>query len=91
MQRRYIVSGRVQGVFYRASTQKQAQQLGLKGWVRNLSSGQVEAIAQGDEAALTIFEKWLWQGPVAAKVTHVEVYEECVDDCMDFSIRKDGE
>ncbi len=67
----YLVSGRVQGVFYRASARATAQRLGLSGWVRNTAQGKVELIACGDAAALHEFETWLWQGPAQAQVTAV--------------------
>lgn len=70
---RYIVHGRVQGVFYRASTREQALRLGLKGWVRNLEDGCVEALACGPETQLEVFCDWLWQGPAQADVTDVVV------------------
>ncbi len=68
----YLVHGRVQGVSFRASAQSKAQELGLTGWVRNLPDGEVEAVAQGEEAILDSFERWLWQGPEFARVTQVE-------------------
>lgn len=68
---RCLVSGRVQGVYYRASTQRRAQTLGLSGWVRNLSDGNVELVAMGAEHALRALEDWLWQGPPHAQVTGV--------------------
>ena len=67
----YLVSGRVQGVAYRASARDAARRLGLTGWVRNTVQGKVELIACGDAAALEEFEGWLWQGPVQAQVTDV--------------------
>lgn len=80
--RHFIVSGRVQGVFYRASTQHKAQQLNLSGWVRNLADGKVELVAQGDEVSLEELAEWLWQGPDMAVVTQVEA-----SDCNDTSAR----
>ncbi len=68
----YLVHGRVQGVSFRASAQSKAQELGLTGWVRNRPGGEVEAVAQGEEAILDSFERWLWQGPEFALVTQVE-------------------
>ena len=67
----YRVRGRVQGVFYRASTEARARQLGLTGWVRNDENGDVELIACGAMQALQEFEKWLWQGPDNAHVNDV--------------------
>lgn len=67
----FLVSGRVQGVFYRASTVEQARRLGLGGWVRNRSDGKVELLACGEQAALQALEAWLWQGPAQAQVQSV--------------------
>lgn len=69
--RQFIVSGRVQGVGYRAATQARAQQLELAGWVGNLPDGRVEVRARGEYAALEAFEGWLWQGPVATVVEEI--------------------
>ena len=74
--RRYLISGRVQGVFYRASAQRYAQSLALSGWVRNRRDGRVELLACGDEAVLETLEKWLEIGPEYAKVTNIEVTSE---------------
>lgn len=69
------ISGKVQGVWYRASTQTQAQQLGLTGWVRNLPDGRVEVLACGEREALAQLHAWLQRGPERAEVTGVS-YEE---------------
>lgn len=69
--RLFRVSGRVQGVFYRASAREQARRLGLRGWVRNLADGRVEALAGGTPAALERFESWLASGPPRASVSGV--------------------
>lgn len=69
--RRCLVSGLVQGVFYRASTQRKAQELGLTGYARNLSDGRVEVLACGEPAALNALCEWLWEGPPQAAVTAV--------------------
>ena len=66
-----LVSGRVQGVWYRASTRKQANALGITGYARNLASGCVEVMACGDDQALKALQDWLWQGPDYADVSHV--------------------
>ena len=68
---RFLVSGRVQGVFFRASTREQALQLGLAGHAKNLADGRVEVLASGRSDALDALEKWLWQGPPAAAVAAV--------------------
>ena len=70
---RYLISGRVQGVFYRASAQRQASALGLRGWVRNLADGRVELLACGDSTVLNELEKWLEIGPEYAKVSNIEI------------------
>ena len=68
---RFIVSGRVQGVFFRASTREQALALGIAGHAVNLPDGRVEVLAAGDAAAVDALERWLWQGPPAAQVDAV--------------------
>ena len=68
---RFRVSGRVQGVFFRASTRQQALRLGLSGSARNLDDGRVEVIAAGDGQSLESLARWLQEGPPAAKVTEV--------------------
>jgi acylphosphatase len=68
---RFLVSGRVQGVFYRASTREQALALGLRGHAKNLPDGRVEVIASGTDAALDALEQWLWRGPSGARVDDV--------------------
>ena len=68
---RFMISGTVQGVFYRASTQMQAQDLSVAGYARNLPDGRVEVLASGEAGVLDALEQWLWQGPPAAKVTSV--------------------
>jgi acylphosphatase len=67
----FLVSGRVQGVFYRASAREQALVLGLAGHAKNLSDGCVEVLASGSADALEVLERWLWQGPAAAQVEAV--------------------
>lgn len=71
--RHYIVSGRVQGVFFRVSARDQAREIGLQGWVRNLSDGRVEAMACGNQTQLDIFELWLKQGPDMAIVNELKI------------------
>jgi len=68
---RFLVSGRVQGVFFRASTRNEALRLGLNGYARNLTDGRVEVVACGPSETLRELERWLWQGPPAAQVEDV--------------------
>ena len=65
---KFLVRGRVQGVFFRASTRTQAQALGLGGYAKNLADGSVEVLACGTEDALNRLQSWLGQGPPAARV-----------------------
>ncbi|PPU04745.1 acylphosphatase [Xanthomonas arboricola] len=68
---RFIVTGAVQGVWFRASTRERAVALGLHGHARNQPDGSVEVVAAGTDAALDALEAWLWQGPPAARVAAV--------------------
>jgi len=72
---RCIVKGRVQGVFFRATTRKKATELGLHGCVSNLPDGSVEVLAYGEPEPLQALQKWLWQGPPAAQVNEVQCTE----------------
>jgi len=85
----FYVTGQVQGVFYRASTCRKAQKLGLAGWVRNLPDGGVELVACGATDDVKALEKWLWKGPSAASVHDVVVEEIPVDATLDgFQVRR---
>jgi acylphosphatase len=68
-----VVSGRVQGVFFRQATADEARRLGLDGWVRNLPDGRVEAEAEGARASLEALLAFCRRGPPAARVDEVEV------------------
>jgi len=68
-----LVTGKVQGVFYRASAMEQAQRLGLAGFVKNLPDGAVEAVVEGTEAAVEQFVAWCKVGPPAARVEELHV------------------
>jgi acylphosphatase len=70
--RRCFVSGRVQGVYYRASTAGKARELGLGGFARNLPDGRVEVLAVGTAAAVDALVEWLWQGSRMSKVVDVQ-------------------
>ena len=67
------VYGRVQGVFFRASTKEKAETLGIKGWVRNESNGTVLIHATGDKQSMDKFIKWCHQGPLMSHVEKVEM------------------
>jgi len=69
--RRFVVSGKVQGVFFRASTVRIAEQFKLRGFARNLPDGRVEVLALGDAGSLEALAGWLRQGPPLARVTDV--------------------
>lgn len=71
--KRALVKGVVQGVWYRGSTQRQAQRLGITGWAKNLPDGRVEVLMCGSEAAVTELIVWLHEGSPAARVEAVDV------------------
>jgi acylphosphatase len=73
--RKCLVGGRVQGVFYRATAARRAEELAIRGYARNLPDGRVEVLAFGEEAAVAEFVRWLWTGSSASRVTTVEVQE----------------
>ena len=85
--RHFKVSGRVQAVGFRASACYEARRLGLTGWVRNLSDGDVEALACGGVEALAAFERWLWRGPRSARVTAVAATEALPERFAGFEVR----
>ncbi len=74
-----LISGRVQGVFFRDSTRLKANQLKLAGWVRNLSDGRVEVRVEGDDPDVQLLIKWLKTGPKYAKVSTIEVIDLPID------------
>jgi acylphosphatase len=84
----FLISGKVQGVSYRAATQKRAEQLHIVGWVRNLSTGEVEVLASGSPQALDILSAWLWKGPLTAEVTQVSGKESDWQEFSGFQILK---
>lgn len=82
------VTGRVQGVFYRASTRDKARSLGLTGWVMNMPDGSVELEAQGPDEKVDELVSWLYEGPPYAKVQDVEISELSLSDQEDsFEVR----
>ena len=83
-----MVSGRVQGVGFRFTARDEAQGLGLKGWVRNCPSGEVEIVAEGREDVLRVLAAWAHLGPPAAHVSRVhEEWSEYTGKFADFLIR----
>jgi acylphosphatase len=88
VRRRLLVTGRVQGVAYRASTAREAERQGVRGWVRNRPDGNVEAVFEGSEAAVAAMLDWCRRGPRWARVTGVEVFEETPQAERSFEIRR---
>lgn len=87
VRRRVIVEGRVQGVFFRDSCQRQARSAGLSGWVRNCPDGTVEAVLEGDRAAVEQVVAWMRTGPSSAEVTAVRASTEEPMGERGFSVR----
>jgi acylphosphatase len=84
---RVTIEGRVQGVFFRASTRDEARRLRVNGWVRNLPNGDVEALFEGDKPAVTQMLGWCYKGPPYAAVHKVNVtYEPFVGDQEGFGV-----
>lgn len=84
--RRCYISGRVQGVFYRASARQKATELGCAGYARNLPDGRVEVLAVGEPQAVQSLLDWLWRGSPASDVKFVEVQELALDDLDDVPV-----
>ncbi len=85
-----FVFGRVQGVFFRANTQRWAKELGLKGWVRNLPDGSVEIVAEGETGKLKKLMGLARKGPAGANVDYIEVeWENRRENFKSFEIRYD--
>lgn len=84
---RVIVHGVVQGVWFRESTRRTADALGVAGWVRNLPDGGVEAIFEGDPDSVARAVAWSERGPERATVTSIEVFAEKPEGLSGFSVR----
>lgn len=83
-----FISGRVQGVGFRASTRRMANRLGVKGWAKNLMDGRVEVIAEGEKEEIEKFIDFLHDGPSVARVENVQIREEEYKEEFErFSIR----
>ena len=85
--RRFTIKGRVQGVWFRDSTRRVAESLGLSGHAINLNDGNVEVFACGDEAAIDQLAEWLQDGPPMAKVAQVIEVDAAWEDVGGFKIR----
>jgi acylphosphatase len=72
---RVLVSGRVQGVFFRASCAERAAALGLSGWIRNVANGDVEAVFEGTDTAVEQIVRWCREGPPLARVDRIDVVD----------------
>jgi acylphosphatase len=87
MRRRVVVHGSVQGVFFRDTTRRLAEQHGIAGWVRNNRDGTVEAVFEGEEADVERLVEFMRAGPRGARVERVEVYDEEAEQLSGFAIR----
>ncbi len=84
--RLFTVTGRVQGVWFRDSTRRQAQKLGVTGYAINLSDGSVEVFACGSPASLDALQRWLGEGPPLASVSSVAVRDTAPEQADEFII-----
>jgi acylphosphatase len=84
---RVVCHGRVHGVFFRDTCRRAAHKLGIAGWVRNRRNGTVEAVFEGDPAAVGKMLEWSRTGPPTAHVTYVDVIDEPVEGLSGFEIR----
>ncbi|MEB3279877.1 MAG: acylphosphatase [Lyngbya sp.] len=85
---RLLISGRVQGVGFRYSTREAAIQRNVKGWVRNLSDGRVEAVLEGSQTDVESMIEWCHQGPPGASVQEVSVSQESPEGLQNFDISR---
>lgn len=85
--RRVVVGGRVQGVFFRDTTRRRAEALGVAGWVRNTADGMVEAVFEGEPGPVEQMVDFCRQGPGGAEVSSVEVTDEAPEGLTGFEIR----
>lgn len=87
IQRRLVIHGRVQGVFFRDSLRRLAEQHGVAGWARNTWEGTVEAVLEGEPEAVEPLIEFAREGPESARVEHVEISEEEPEGLFGFQIR----
>lgn len=84
---KFFVEGRVQGVFFRETTRRQAEKLDLRGYAINLPDGRVEIVAAGDPGRIEALERWLWVGSAQSKVSNVERADLAEDDVQETGFR----
>ena len=87
---RFIATGQVQGVGFRESARRKAQQLGVSGWIANRADGAVEGVAHGDDAALGRFHTWLGDGPPMARVLTLQWQKSDEVPPPGFEVRRSG-
>ncbi|MEV1050728.1 acylphosphatase [Streptomyces sp. NPDC049887] len=87
VRKRVVVSGVVQGVFYRDTCRRVAEEHGVSGWVRNLADGRVEAVFEGGPDAVETLVRWARSGPPSADVHSVEVSDEEPEGLAGFEVR----
>jgi len=86
-----FISGRVQGVFFRAGAQKKAHELGVTGWTDNLADGRVKCVVEGEKEKVEQFAEWCKEGTTFAKVEHCDVqFEDYKGEFSDFEVREVG-
>lgn len=88
VRRRVVVTGHVQGVFFRESTRREAVAAGVRGWVQNLPDGRVEAAFEGPPVAVEAVLAWFRQGPSKARVIGVQVIDEPPSGDAGFEVRE---
>ncbi len=86
VRKKVVVSGRVQGVWFRQSAQQEANALGVKGWVRNRPDGTVEAVFEGPRDLVDMAVEWAGHGPQRAVVEHIDVEDETPEGVSGFRI-----
>jgi acylphosphatase len=86
--RRLKIHGKVQGVFYRATAKKIADRIGLTGWVKNLKTGEVEAVICGSEEQIESFIYWAREGPERAEVSHIDIKHEPEEIFSSFLVKR---
>jgi len=82
-----LVSGRVQGVFYRSSTRDKALELGITGWIMNNADGSVYIEAEADESVLDQFIEWCKKGPMMARVDNINISHQATEGFSSFEVR----